>query len=186
MLFLFGLGKQLSKLALPALLTLMQVSAQADPVTIRSTVAPDGSAFLYDFAVTNGSSSDPYSILINFSFSLPVGSLISNPAAPAGYGAFADPGSGYLQFSAAEVSGFPVNQTVDGFQFLSSTQFSTLDFGATYLDSTQTVATLFSGVTSPSSAPAVPEPQSLGFVSMAFILLFGWVCFKSSRPTPHR
>ncbi len=166
-----GFRNFLPIVALPALLGLMQLPVQADPVLITSTVSPDSGNYLYDFAVTNLSSSDPYAKLINFSFSLPMGSILGDPAAPTGYGAFADPSSGYVQFSAVDISGFPLNERVDGFQFLSPTQFGALSFAAAYLDSTETTATPFAGTTSPVPTSSVPEPQIVGLFAVASLLL---------------
>ena len=171
MLHLCGLKRYLPVVALPVFAVLMQIPLQADPVTVTSTVSSDGGNYLYDFAVTNLSSSDPYSKLIDVSISVTPGSIVGNAMTPTGFEGFIDSASGSVDFAASSLSGFPLDQTVSGFQFLSSAQLSPLPFTANYLNSAETAGTSFSGTTFPVSSSTVPEPRMAGVFIGALLIL---------------
>jgi PEP-CTERM motif len=169
---MFCFKRYLSIFTLPVLLLMAHGDMRAAPATVLTSVALDGSNYLYDFAITNESSADPYYNLISVDFSLPPGTVVGMATAPAGNGASTDPSGAFVEFTSNNVSGFPLGTTVDGFQFVSATQFNSFPFTANYLDSTGLIITPVNGTTSP-QAPAVPEPSTLGLLASASLLLLG-------------
>lgn len=165
-------NKQLSLLAVPFLLLLAHDGIQAAPVTVMTSVSPEGMDYLFDFAITNQTSADPYYNLISVDFSFPAGTVIGMAQAPAGNGAVTDPSGNFVEFASDNLSGFPMGTVVGGFQFVSAAQFATFAFTANYLDSTGSMLTPVMGTTSPA---AVPEPSALGLLAGASVLLYGGV-----------
>jgi hypothetical protein len=165
------LNKRFSSLLIPACLVISCSLMQADPLTIVSTASFNGTNYVYDFSITNNSSADPMAYLISVDFTLPVGSLVGSPTAPAGNGAVADPGAGFVEFSSNNLTGFPSGTAVDGFHFTTSSFLSSLPFVANYLNTAQTAVTPFDGTTVPRQTPTVPEPSTVGLITGAGLLL---------------
>ena len=163
-------SKSLSILSVPVLLLLAHGDVKAAPVTVMSSVSPQGANYLYDFAITNQSSTDPDYNLISVDFSFLAGTVVGLATAPAGNGATTDPSGDFVEFTSNNLSGFVPGVAVDGFQFMSSQQFSSLAFTANYLDSTGSVWTQYNGTTSP-QAPTVPEPATAGLLAGASLVL---------------
>jgi len=166
------LNKHPSMLAVPVLLLMAHGSMQADPATVASLVSVTGPNYLYDFAITNNTSTDPYGELVSVDFSLPAGSSPSAVTAPAGNGEVSDPSGNFVEFSSNNVSGFAVGVTVDGFKFTSPLKFASLPFTANYLNHAETMVTTFNATTSPLTPASVPEPGTLGLLAGASVLLF--------------
>ncbi len=165
----FAFLKNRSLLAVPFLLIAAQDRIKADPVTVTETVSLKGGAFLYDYAVTNHSSADPYQILLSIALALPAGNTTitgGNVTAPNGNEAVWDPTSGNLDLVSGDLGGFPLNTSVDGFSFVSPLQLGEVTYTATYFDSSQNPQT-FSGVTAAPSA--VPEPGSFALLGSALL-----------------
>lgn len=165
--------KNTSLLVLPFLLVAMQGIVKADPVTVTEKVSPQGRGFFYDYAVMNHSSADPYQTLLSVTLKLPAGDTIiagAIVAAPSGNEAVWEPNSGYLNLVSDALAGFPFDETVDGFSFVSPLQLGEVPYAATYFDSAQNPH-VFSGVTVAPSA--VPEPSSFAFLGIALLVMAG-------------
>ncbi|MBV9771107.1 MAG: hypothetical protein JOZ32_16155, partial [Bryobacterales bacterium] len=147
------LDKHFSMVVVAFLLAITTAGMHASPVTVTSSVVPEGINFLYDFGITNNSSTDPFGQLISVDFNLPAGSVIGNATAPVGNGATTDPSGDFVEFTSDNISGFVQGMTVDGFQFVSPLDLTSLPFTANYLDQAETTLTTFNGNTN-----AVPEP----------------------------
>ncbi len=145
------------------------LSLQAAPLTVTSSQTNQNSSYLYDIAITNNSSSDPYASLISVDFTLPPGTAFYSVTAPPGNGAVSDPGGDFIEFSSDAPDGFPAGITVDGFQFASSSDLASLAFTANYLDSAQTTITTFNETTT----TVTPEPASISLVLLGISTVLG-------------
>ena len=158
---------------LPALLLLAYGRIQADPITVTGSYSLQGSNYLYDFAITNHSLTDPDAKLVNVDFpSLPSNSIIGEAVAPKNYGEVTDP-SGYVLFD-YNLGYFPVGPTIDGFQFVDSLKLTSIAFEAVYLSNDELTLDTFTGTVSPQApVPTVPEPATVGLVGSASVILLG-------------
>lgn len=177
-----ALLKNTSLLAVPFLLIAAQGGMEADPVTVTESVSRQGTAFFYDYAVTNHSSADPYQILLSVALALPAGNatiVSGNVTAPNGNEAVWDPTSGHLDLVSGDLAGFPLNTRVDGFSFVSPLQLGEVAYTATYFDSSQNPQ-IISGVTA--SPSAVPEPGSFALLGTALLgLMAGGYRLRSTH-----
>lgn len=171
----YKLTQHLSMLAVAFLLLLAHGNLQAAALTVTSSVLPQGVNYLYDFAITNNSTTDPEALLVSVDFSLPAGSIIGLATAPAGNGALTDPSGNFVEFSSDNLSGFPAGITVDGFQFVSPLQFGSFSYVGNYLNSAQTTVTPVGGTTTPQTPASVPEPGTWGLLAGASVWLIAKV-----------
>ncbi len=167
---------------LAALLLLAYGKIEADPITVTGSYSLQESNYLYDFAITNHSSTDPDAKLVSVDFpSLPANSLIGEAVAPQNYGEVTDP-SGYVLFD-YNLGYFPVGPTIDGFQFVDSLNLTTIAFEAVYLTNDELSLDTFAGTVSPHApVPTVPEPATAELLGSASVILLGkFRCLRALR-----
>ena len=156
-----------------ALSILASGMANADAVTVTSTVTPIGGLFQYDFSIANGTLDD----LPVLDITVTPGITIEDLTAPSGFQTAYDSGLGLVSFleNTASFGSTPLS----GFKFDSSLAPNTSTFTATLLDLTTFDASTMSGNT---QGPVVPEPGMLMPCALIVAALFWRKRSLTSRP----